>query len=203
VRRLNRLLALVLGIAVAGVAVVTGIEIVALASGSSAVLIPRHSWDHGLHRLRWASAGAGVASGIVATVGVVLLLVQIIPRRPVRLPLRSLAGERVFLSRRGLARRLSLDVADLDEVSAVKVRVTARAVRATAALAAGIDRKAGADAVRQTLQATLDHVAPTHRFRVRVSADVKEPPVKKGSRRARLDDPNIGRADTAEPEQAA
>lgn len=169
-RRADRAVALLLGLVLAAVAVLAGIEIMELTLGHAPLVIPRHSWDQSLRGSQWGSFGMELTSGILAGVGVALILLQIVRRRPVRLALRSRPGQRLWVSRKGLARRLTNDVGELDEITASKVRVSRKRVRTKVVVTADADRAAGVDRVRTVVQDTLGSIGTVHDLRVRVVA---------------------------------
>lgn len=174
-RRLDRAVALVAALALATAAVLAGIEIMALVLGNPPLIIPRSSWDRGLRGSQWGSSGLALASGIVAGVGVALILLQIIRRRPVRLALRSRPQQRVWVSRQGLARRLTHDVSELDGIAESKVRVSRNRVRTKVVVAPGADRAAAPARVRTVTEATLGRIGIVHGLRVRIVARSANP----------------------------
>ncbi len=176
-RRLDRLLGLIIGLALAVAAVLTGIEVMELVLGNPPAIIPRHTWDRQLRLQHWNSSGMEVTSGVLLGVGVVLILLQLVRRRPVRLALRSLPGQRTWLTRQGLARRLAHDVGRVDNVRSAKVKVGRRRVRARVVLAAGTDRSTGSRAVRQASLATLGALGVVRDMNVKVKASAAKAPV--------------------------
>lgn len=179
-RRLDRLLALILGLALAGVAVLTGMEIMVLVLGKAAVVIPRHAWDQSLRDAAWSGTGAVVASAAAAGVGVVLILLQLIRRKPVRLALLSPLGQRLWVSRRGLARRLGRQVAALDAVGDGRVRVGRRRVRARAALEGEAERAVVVEEIRGVVGSTLSTLGVVADLKIRVKAKAPSPPPSAG-----------------------
>jgi len=175
VRRLDRAVALVVGLALAIAAVLAGIEIMTLVVGNPPLIIPRSSWDRSLRGSQWGSSGIELASGLVAGVGVALIVLQIVRRQPVRLPLRSRPQQRVWMSRQGLGRRLTHDVSELDDVAESKVRVSRNRVRTKIVVAPGADRAAGLARVRTVIEGTLGRIGTAHDLRVRVVARSAHP----------------------------
>ncbi|MGI8751380.1 MAG: DUF6286 domain-containing protein [Acidimicrobiales bacterium] len=169
-RRLDRAVALFCGLALAVAAVLAGIEIMELILGHPPLIIPRHSWDRSLRGSQWGSLGMELTSGIVAGVGVALIVLQIIRRRPVRLALRSRPQQRAWVSRKGLGRRLTRDVSDLDEITQSKVRVSRNRVRTKIVVRADADRAAGVNRVRTVVGDTLSNIGVVHDLKVRVVA---------------------------------
>jgi hypothetical protein len=172
---LDRVIALVLGLALAAVAVLAGIEIMELILGNPPLVIPRHTWNSGLRTSHWGDVGMELTSWIVALVGLILLLLQLVPRPPVRLAVRSLPGQRVWLSRKGLGRRLAMDVGEVDGVTGGKMRVGRNRVTSKVVIAAGVDPAPDVEQVRVVINNTLDSIGVVHRFKVRVTVRSADP----------------------------
>ncbi|MDQ2728726.1 MAG: DUF6286 domain-containing protein [Actinomycetota bacterium] len=179
-RRVDRAIALVGGLVLAVAAVLAGIEVMELILGNPPLIIPRHRWDGSLSRSHWGSFGMELASGIVAGVGVVLIILQIIRRRPVRLALRSRPQQRTWVSRRGLGRRLTHDVSEVDEIDQTKVRVSRNRVRTKIVVTPGADRSAGVNRVGAVVHDTLGSIGVVRDLKVRVVA--RSTPGPSGSR---------------------
>ncbi len=173
-RRLDRLIALVLGLGLAAGSILVGIETMAWALGDGPVVVARHRWDAALRAGQWTSSDVVITSGLLAGVGLVLVALQVVRRLPVRLALRSRPGQRAWVSRQGLARRLSADVARLDMVTRTKVRIGRRKVRTQVALSAGTERSAGIDAVRRSASDALGHLGVVRDLTVKVKASVND-----------------------------
>lgn len=126
-RIVNRLLAFVVGLALAAAAVIAIVEIVVALSGRPPVLVARNRVASELGRLQWDDPRVvAVAVGMIV-VGLLLLLVQLIPRRPIQLPLQGQPGRSAAIDRRGLQERLRhVALRDRDVVAAA-VRVRRRA----------------------------------------------------------------------------
>ena len=167
-RRLDRAVALFGGLALAVAAVLAGIEIMELVLGNPPLIIPRHAWDRSLRTSQWGDFALVLTSGIVAGVGVALILLQIVRRRPVRLAARSRPQQRVWVSRKGLGRRLTHDVSEIDEIDESKVRVGRNRVRTKVTVSSGADPAAGVDRVRTVVTGTLKRVGIVHGLQVHV-----------------------------------
>ncbi|MCU4186010.1 DUF6286 domain-containing protein [Acidiferrimicrobium sp. IK] len=149
-------MALLLGLGVAGAAVIAGIETMLLVLGEPSLVVPRSDWARTLSSLRWNDTALAVVAGGVAAGGALLLLVQVIPRKPVRLLLRSGAHAGTWLSRKGLGRKVAYDVAALAQVSRSSARVGRRRVRVQARLEPGIEAAAGKAAVLGAATSALE-----------------------------------------------
>jgi hypothetical protein len=155
-RRIDRGLALVLGLALAGAGALAGIETMLLVLGRAPLVIPRHQWATDLRTTRWDSDAAVVASIGVLVLGAILFLVQLAPRRPVRLPGRQGTATTTWVSRRGLARRLAWDVQQFETVSSGQVRVGRSRVAVRLRAGAGTDPGALAEAAQARAGASID-----------------------------------------------
>lgn len=169
-RRLDRLVALILALALAAAGVLAGIETMLLVLGQPALVIPRRTWAHQLDSLRWDDATLGAVAAAVAAVGVVLLLLQIVPRRPSRVLLAAGAPAGTWVSRRSLAARGEWEILRVHQVDAARVRLGRRRLRAKVRLAPGTPVQEGRRLVDQALHATLEQWTPRDRLRVTVRA---------------------------------
>ncbi len=150
-RTVNRILALLLGLGLAGAAGLGALEAVQLHRGEPAVVVPRGVWDRGLSNLRWGDGDLRTAATILVVVGAVLLLAQLAPRRAVRLPLRSTAGRPTWISRHSLD-RLLVDAARRDpEVLAATAKTARRRASVQVTAARSVDR----DQLRRRVSAAL------------------------------------------------
>jgi Family of unknown function (DUF6286) len=170
VRRLDRLVALILGVALAAAGVLAGIETMLLVLGQPALVIPRRTWAHQLSTLRWDDPTLGGVAAAVAAVGVVLLLLQVAPRRPVRVLLSSGAPAGTWVSRRSLASRGEWEILRIPQVDAARVRLGRRRLRAKVRLAPGTPVQDGRQLVDQAVKTTLDQWPPQDHVRVTIRA---------------------------------
>jgi Family of unknown function (DUF6286) len=174
VRVLLRVLAPLLGLAVAVVGVLVVLEVVAawVRPGTTAgLVVPWPDWYAALRTTSWSDAPvAGIAIGI-AVVGLLLVLLGLLARRhdvAVDAPAPEIT---VATSPRVLARLVGRRVRAADDVAAASVTATRRKV----SVAAEAWSDAGpelADSVRARVEGLLDEV-PLHR-RPRVTVTVKD-----------------------------
>ena len=147
-RIVNRLLAFVVAIALLGTSVILIVEVVAARSNSGPVIIHWHSILHwGLNT--WKATSVELASAITAVAGLILLIPQLIRRKPSRLPivtddLTELSGPGVVhadtdaaLTRKGVAVSIRNAVEDVDGITGSRVKVSKRHIRVRAVSSAG------------------------------------------------------------------
>jgi hypothetical protein len=172
-RLLNRPLALVLAVALAGASIIVIIEVIAFAVDASPVAVPWHTWYHWAEKTRWDAQVIRVWSAILIVFGAFLLALELKPRRITRLTLRS--GDDATdaaLTRSGLARTLRAAATGIDGISAAAVTVRRRRVQ-VAATSAAKGRAASValrEPVTQALRGRLDDLdlGRTPRLKVRV-----------------------------------
>jgi hypothetical protein len=138
VRLLVRLLSTLLGLAVAGAGILLALEVGWhwWRPAEAPLLLPWPSWRDRLGELDWTATGVRVTAGVLAGVGLLLLLVSTTARRR-GVRLRDPASEvSVVTSPRALARMVGARVRAQDNVRSATVTATARRVRvrATSAL---------------------------------------------------------------------
>lgn len=119
---LNRLVALVVGAALAAVGFVAIVEAVATGAGAGFAWIPGRSWLRTLEATSWSNSTVLIAAIIVGIVGLVLLAVQVTPRRKATAPITTGSG-RWQLARRSGERHLERTLAHEPSTSGVKVRL--------------------------------------------------------------------------------
>ncbi len=152
-RTASRLLAFLLGLAVVAIGALVAIESSLLATSHDSWLVPRGKWNAELLRLHWDDTSVTVACVLLALLGTGLLLLQVLPRPPVRLKVEGTPhGREVWISRRGLEGQLAR-LADQDpDVLAPTVRLTKR----TAKVRAGFPTHAKPNEVGARLRAMAD-----------------------------------------------
>lgn len=170
-RLVNRPLAFILAIALAGASIILIIEVIAYAVHASPVAAHWPTWYHWADRTRWDAVVVRVWSIILIVFGAVILAVELKPRRVTRLPLR--AGEQATdaaVTRAGLAGTLRAAAAAVDGITGAAATVRRRRARVTAKTAA--HGRAAADAlkqpVNQALQGRLDDLDLRHPVRLTV-----------------------------------
>ena len=101
---LNRLLAALVSLAVIAAAVVTIVEVVRWGLDMSAWIAPWRDWGQTLSTITADDQGLLVVSGVAAAAGLLLLVFELVRRRPDGLPTRPLLeGVPTVATRRGVA----------------------------------------------------------------------------------------------------
>jgi hypothetical protein len=143
VRAFNRIVLVVLGVALIGAGLLTIIEVIWTGTGSGFAWIPGGSWLSTFRSTAWSSRLVMAISAAVGALGLVLLLAEVRPwpKRLVRQPLDHPAEWQLLRrSTEGhLRRRLGSEL----PTSPIKVRLNPRALRWSLRLKARAARPAG------------------------------------------------------------
>ncbi|WP_227996020.1 DUF6286 domain-containing protein [Nocardia australiensis] len=127
-----------------------------------------------LHGLTWNEAPV-LAAGVVAMViGVVLLVVALVPGRPVVLPMAAEEGIHAGLTRAGLHAALRHTASSVEGVRTARVRLRRKAVK----ISAGTDRTDAAGLAEEVCEAVTRRVhelAPEQAQRVRAALHTAKP----------------------------
>jgi hypothetical protein len=175
-RVLNRFLALIAGLAVIAAAVIVAVEVSADRLGDQPVILDWHPWLRWAQRNTWNAASVKIAAGIVALAGLIILLVQLWPRRKARLEIHPDGVHpqtSVALTRKGLAAAVSGATRDVEGVRDGRVRLRRRSI-ALDVTAEGSDEFTLAslnDTVRSAAQRCLDELAPARSLRMKVRSE--------------------------------
>lgn len=186
-RSLDRLIALVLGLALAAAGVLAGIEAVLLALGNAPLVVPRAMWDRSLRALTWDNTTLTVVAAALVAAGVLLLLIQLIPRRPVRLMLGPSAPGVTWIARQSLADRISYDVQQLDDVTRSSVRLHRRTAQVAAGIAAGVPREDARRMVTAAATTVTEQVPLAKPLKIKVKVSVPPPPKEDSSSSAMVE----------------
>ncbi|MFI5560267.1 DUF6286 domain-containing protein [Amycolatopsis japonica] len=122
-----------------------------------------------LHDLRWSDPLPAIAGGVVALIGLMLLVSAVVPGKPTVLPLEG--GTDSGASRRSYRSTLRTAASTVDGVSAAKLKVKRRAI--VSVVTTGRTNTAGlAEAVRAAIEHRLAQIGPAAvpAVRVRVKA---------------------------------
>ena len=173
-RLLNRPLALILAVALAGASVILIIEVIAAAIHASPVIVHWPAWYHWAGKTRWNALVIRVWSAILIVVGVLILAIELKPRRVTRLRLRTADDATdAALTRSGLARTLRAAATGIDGITGAAVTVRRRRARVAARSAAR--GRTATDALKQpvsqAVRGRLDalDLYRTPRLKVRVT----------------------------------
>ena len=153
---LNRLLGVLLGLAVAAAGVLVIVETVVAALGRPPLVVDRQLVHSTLSQLSWTDPLLlSLSVGLIA-VGAVLLLLQLIPRRPATLPLRTYEGRSAAVDRKALGGRL-VEVAQRDrDVAGAKAKMTKRAAKLAVRAVPGADVAGVRDRVTTAVVGALE-----------------------------------------------
>ena len=149
-RLLDRLLAAVLALAIAVLGLLAVAEIVLAHLGRQPWLLPYDTWYRAGVRNPWSSGGMRWLSGALALGGLILLVLQLVPRRPSVLVMAGGRG-RAVLARRNAERTLESDVRRVEGVAAARARIGRRSTD----VVARTDGRAPDD-VQQRVLATVE-----------------------------------------------
>jgi hypothetical protein len=170
-RVLNRPLAFILAAALLAFSVVVIAEVIGFAVHHSPLLVHWTTWNNWARVTHWEAFVVRVWAVILMVIGLVLVALELKPRRATRLPLGD-AGRATdsAVTRRGLARMLRAEAAQVDGITGASVRVRRGRARVTAASGARGQAAASAltESLTQALGARLDGLEMRHAPRLRV-----------------------------------
>ncbi len=173
-RLINRPLALVLAAALAVASVILIVEVVAFALHARPVIVHWTTWHRWAEKTQWNRLVIKVWSVILIIAGLLLLVLELKPRRVARLRLHSDdKSTDAALTSGGLAGALRAAALDVDGVSRAAVRVRRRGAQVTATSSAR--GRPAADTLREpvtgAVRSRLDGLQLRHppRLRVRVN----------------------------------
>jgi hypothetical protein len=150
-RLANRVMAALLGLAVACAGVLLIVEVIAARSGWHAVIVSWPAAYNWAARTAWISGSIRVTAGILIVLGLALLIAELKPARVSRLaadPSKAgVADIDTAYTRRGVAAAIRSAVTDVDGIRDASVKVTRRKVTVGATAAA--QGKAAARALRE------------------------------------------------------
>jgi hypothetical protein len=153
VRLLNRLLALLLAVGVLVAATVGVIEVIAHRTHHRPVVLDWPGVYHWAARTSWGAAPVLLLSVGLVAVGLLLLIAQLTPQRPARLPITAVnVATDAAITRGGLALSLRRAVTGIDGVSHAHVTVRRHRARVSATTRFTGDSELGA--LRMTVTET-------------------------------------------------
>lgn len=164
-RILNRLLALLLAVGIVFGAVVGVIEVIAQRAHHRPVLLDWPGLYHSAAHTSWGAAPVLLLSIGLVIAGLLLLIAQLKPRRPNRLPIAAAnPATDAAITRGGLAHCLRRAVTGVDGVSQAHVTVRRHRVRVSAVTRVADDADAGAlrSALTEAARLQLDALHLSH-----------------------------------------
>lgn len=177
-RVFTRLLAFVVALALLATTVIVIIEVVSARTNNGSVVIHWHSILSWGNRNTWKATSVELASAITAAVGLLILIPQLIPRRPSRLRIHSPEVDSpdtdAALTRKGLTVTIQSAVESVEGISSSRVKVTHHRISVTAQSV--VTQPESADELTPQVTEAAQHqvdelgLAPAHRVRVTVNA---------------------------------
>ena len=168
-RTTGRVLSLILGLALAAFSVFVVIEATLLWRGQDALLVPRGSWDDSLRRLTWDDQNLRIVAIGLIVAGALLILLQLLPRRRVRLALRSAASRPTWISKRSVRRMVSHVARQDRDVISASTELKRRRALLSVSTARSVDDEVLRTRVADAEQAALDSLQLVHPVSVRVA----------------------------------
>ena len=171
-RLINRLFAALLALALAVLGVLVVVEVITQRLGNKPAIVDWPAIYRWAHRTAWTQGSVRVTCIILAVVGIALLLAELKPSRPKRLPVDSAASDAAY-TRRGVATAVGHAVGDVDGISRTSVTVRRRKITVQARTS-GIQPYT-AEALREPATAAARdrltdlQLAPTPKLSVRVT----------------------------------
>ncbi len=168
----NRMLALVLGLALLVAGVVTVTEVVAARLGRPSWVVPTSAWDQTLGALRWDDSRVVMVLIALLVIGLLLLGLELWPRQPQVLALQPASPHRTAaVDRRGLQEHLRQIVAEDPSVTTASVQARKRKVAVRAAVPPSEDAAAVRQRLENRLTEALDRLDLQRRVRPTVQVD--------------------------------
>src|ERR1700712_5391312 len=140
-RAFNRILSVLLAVAIAVAGVLVVIEIIAATTDNDPVVVKWHGLVDDLATNEWKTAGPRVTAIVLILVGLLLLLLALHRGKPATIGLSTAASNvDMTTTRRSLQRSLSTSATDVDEITDATVKVNRRKVVVKAIAASGVPR---------------------------------------------------------------
>lgn len=170
-RVLNRVLGLLLGLVAAAIGALVAIESGLRSADRDALVVHRRRWDRSLSDLMWSSSTLELVAIITIAVGAIVVLLQVVPRRPRRLALVGTAGRRAWITPASVRRAIERSILDdHDDVARAEARVGRGRVRVRITMVANADADTP-DRVGQRTAEVLDGLELERDVRVRVRVE--------------------------------
>lgn len=166
----NRLLAVVVSLAVVAAAALTVIEVARWFVGASSLIVPWRDWTSTLTDLRASDDGLVIASAIAVVLGLLLLLFELKPRRPDALPTEPLLpGVDAVVTRKGLASTATTAARSVSGIVSADAAVRRRKVSVTARTPARGTERELREPVKRAVEQALADLELRRRPKVRIS----------------------------------
>lgn len=169
-RTTNRILSIVLAIVLVVGGLVLAIEAAVVAANEPPALVPRDRWYAWARGLRLDSSMFLTIAGIVAVVGLILLVLQLRPWRPDRVQTDTASGTPMWISRASVERRVDA-AAESVGVNHARATVQGKPARWRVRLRGAAGSNQG-DMVMRAVRAELDRLYAPRDTQVRLALRV-------------------------------
>lgn len=133
VRTTNRIVSALLAIALLVGGIVVAVEVVLAALDKGHWLLPHEDWARSARETVFTDRSARLLFLLIAAIGLALLLLELVRRRPPALPMADRdGGVESDLDRRGIERWLSTRLSTVEGVTGPKAKITRRTVEVSA-----------------------------------------------------------------------
>lgn len=123
-KSLNRLFGALVALFLIAVGVLTAVEVVSAQISHDPVWIHWHAWDHRLRNTAWSDIHSLLIA--ILAIAVVLLILELLPRRPHVLPVADDRGVKISVRRRFLERDLGTVARNVDGIQTAKASISKR-----------------------------------------------------------------------------
>jgi hypothetical protein len=173
-RAFNRILCVILAVAIAAAGILTVIEVIAAATDNEPVIVKWHGTVGDLASNEWKTAGPRVVAIVLILVGLLLLLFALRRGKPATVALSTEAPSvDMTTTRRSLQRSLATTATSVDGITDASVKVKRRTIVVKARAAGGVTKEDGREKLTDTMQGRLDRLslAESKRLKVKVVPD--------------------------------
>lgn len=162
----DRLLGLILGLALAWAGLLILIEAARAALGEQPWLVDVSAWNQALGDLAWNDPVLLLVLAGTVLLGLILLIMELKPRRPGHFVMQDQRDDRnTTVDRRGLEDRLRRRVVDDEDVVDANVRVGRRRARVTASVPPDTSPRSVRERLESKVRAALDELSLRARLR--------------------------------------
>lgn len=133
VRTTNRIVSALLAVALLVGGLLVAVEVVLAGLDKDHWILPHEGWARSARDTSYTDRSARILFLVLAVIGLALLLLELIRRRPPALPMTGHdRGVDADLDRRGIERWLATRMADVEGATGAKAKINRRAVEITA-----------------------------------------------------------------------
>jgi hypothetical protein len=135
-RILNRLLAFIVALALVGAGIIIVVEVIAARSHAGPLIIHWHAIEAWGRRNTWKATSVELACSITVAAGLILLIPQLIRRRPSRLTIEADDATDAAVTRKGVVVTIRGAVSEVEGIATTRVKVGRHRIRVNALSAA-------------------------------------------------------------------